>query len=179
MSPSEPGAKRSFRQRLIDWSSHRNAPSILGVVSFAESSFFPIPPDIMLIPMCVARPDRAIWFATLTTATSVIGGLLGYVIGAFFFDLISPLIENWGYTNAFATAKQWFDDWGFWTIVLAGLIPVPYKVCTITAGMLSMPILPFVVASIIGRGKRFYLLAWLIKKGSDWVVRKKVKSLES
>jgi len=148
---------------LERWAHHPRATWALGASSFAESSFFPIPPDILLAPMCLARPQRAWFLATVTTVTSVVGGLFGYVIGAYFFHWISPSLEAWGYAQAFELAKEWFLEWGFWTIVLAGFVPIPYKVCTITAGAMGMPIAPFVIASVIGRGKRFYLVAAIMR----------------
>lgn len=152
--------------RAMQWARHPRAPWYLGGLSFAESSFFPIPPDVMLAPMSLARPDRAIWLATLTTLTSVAGGVLGYFIGLFAFEMISPLLEDGGrYADSFELAKQWFADWGFWAVFAAGFSPIPYKVFTITAGVLSMAFLPFVAASFIGRGARFYLVALLMAWG--------------
>jgi membrane protein YqaA with SNARE-associated domain len=147
------------------WASHVRAPWFLAGLSFAESSFFPIPPDVMLAPMSLARPARAWWFALLTTLASVAGGILGYVIGQFAFDLIEPFIQEWGYWDKYLQAREWFEQWGFWTVFVAGFSPIPYKIFTITAGTLSMAFLPFVVASTIGRGARFFLVAGLMKWG--------------
>lgn len=152
-------------ERTMKWARHRHAPWYLGGLSFAESSFFPIPPDVMLAPMSLAQPKRAFWFATLTTVTSVLGGIFGYVIGVFSFELVAPLLEGGRYTDAFELAKQWFDQWGFFAVLAAGFSPVPYKVFTITAGVLSMAFLPFVLASFIGRGMRFYLVSMLMAWG--------------
>lgn len=154
--------------RAMRWARHRHAPWYLGGLSFAESSFFPIPPDVMLAPMSMARPKRALWFATLTTLTSVAGGVLGYLIGMFAFELVAPLVGEGGrYQGAFTTAREWFDEWGFWAVFAAGFSPIPYKVFTITAGVLSMAFLPFVLASFIGRGLRFYLVALLMAWGGE------------
>jgi membrane protein YqaA with SNARE-associated domain len=148
------------------WSRHPKAPWYLGGLSFAESSFFPIPPDVMLAPMSMAQPARAVWFATLTTLTSVLGGIFGYLIGMFAFELVASLVEVGGrYEAPFQLAKQWFADWGFWAVLAAGFSPIPYKVFTITAGVLAMAFLPFLAASFIGRGLRFYLVATLMAWG--------------
>ncbi|CAG0963300.1 hypothetical protein MTYP_00849 [Methylophilaceae bacterium] len=152
-------------ERAMAWSRHRHAPWYLGSLSFAESSFFPIPPDVMLAPMCMTNPARAWWFALLTTAASVAGGIFGYVIGLFAFDMIQPLIAGGRYWDAYQQAVQWFGHWGFWAILIAGFSPIPYKVFTIAAGVLAMSLFPFVLASIIGRGARFFLVAALMSWG--------------
>ena len=154
-------------EKVLGWSRHRHAPFYLGGLSFAESSFFPIPPDVMLAPMSLARPERAFHYAFLTTMTSVMGGIAGYLIGVFAIDIIEPLIEQWGYNDNYLAAQQWFADWGFWAIFLAGFSPIPYKIFTITAGAISMAFLPFVFASVIGRGARFFLVAWLMSWGGE------------
>jgi membrane protein YqaA with SNARE-associated domain len=154
--------------RAMSWSRHRHAPWYLAGLSFAESSFFPIPPDVMLAPMCMANPKRAWWLAGLTTVTSVLGGLAGYAIGVFAFDLVQPLVGEGGrYHAAFGQAKAWFDEWGAWAIFIAGFSPIPYKVFTIAAGVLSMALLPFTIASVIGRGGRFFLVAALMAWGGE------------
>lgn len=154
--------------RVMRWSRHRHAAWYLGGLSFAESSFFPIPPDVMLAPMSLARPAMAWRFALLTTLTSVLGGLLGYLIGMFAFDLIQPLVGEAGrYQHAFEQGQQWFDRWGIWAVLLAGFSPIPYKIFTITAGFLAMALLPFVLASIVGRGLRFFLVASLMAWGGE------------
>ena len=148
------------------WSKRPNASYYLGALSFAESSFFPIPPDVMLAPMCLANPSKAWRFALLTTITSLLGGILGYVIGATAFDLITPYLQaNEHYWQAFQKAEAWFKDWGVWAIFIAGFSPIPYKVFTIAAGALAMPLLPFAIASFIGRGARFFVVAGLMKWG--------------
>lgn len=152
-------------ERALQWSRHRHAPWYLGGLSFAESSFFPIPPDVVLAPMCMAEPRRAWWFAALTTVTSVAGGVFGYLIGYFAFDLIEPWIAGGKYWQAYEAAVAWFDEWGFWAVLIAGFSPIPYKAFTISAGVLGMPILPFILASAVGRGGRFFLVAGLIRWG--------------
>lgn len=151
--------------KTLQWSAHPKAPYYLGGMSFAESSFFPIPPDIMLMPMSLAKPERAFYYAWITTLFSVLGGLLGYAIGYFGMDIISPWLLEMGYGEKIESAKQFFLDYGVWVVFLAGFSPVPYKIFTITAGATFMPLLPFVIASFFGRGARFYLVAGLMKYG--------------
>ncbi|MEW6764581.1 MAG: YqaA family protein [Pseudomonadota bacterium] len=148
--------------RVIGWSRHPRAPWFLGGLSFAESSFFPVPPDVLLAPMCVAQPAAWWRLALLTTLASVVGGLFGYLLGAWFFDLLTPWIERMGYAHALERAHAWFMDWGFWAVFLAGFSPIPYKAFTLTAGAMGMPLLPFLLASACGRGGRFFLVAWLM-----------------
>lgn len=157
--------------KTMGWSRHPRAPWFLGGLSFAESSFFPIPPDVMLAPMSLARPEKAWHFALLTTLASVIGGIAGYFIGVFFFDLIEPLLHEYGYWDRYLHARTWFEEWGFWAIFIAGFSPIPYKVFTIAAGAMSMAFLPFVLASIIGRGARFFLVAGLMRWGGESMER--------
>ena len=157
----------SLYQRVMVWSRSPKAPWYLGVLSFAESSFFPIPPDVMLAPMSLANPHQAWRLATLTTVTSVLGGLFGYLIGAFAFDMIEPTLKASHYWVHFQTAQSWFAQYGFWAIFVAGFSPIPYKVFTIAAGALSMALLPFTIASIIGRGSRFFMVAGLMKWGGQ------------
>jgi membrane protein YqaA with SNARE-associated domain len=152
-------------EKAISWSRLPNAPKYLGLLSFAESSFFPVPPDVMLAPMCLATPTKAWQYALITTIFSVLGGLLGYVIGVTAFDIIKPHLEASHYWSAFQTAETWFKEWGVWAVFVAGFSPIPYKVFTIAAGALAMPLLPFVIASVIGRGARFFIVAGLMKWG--------------
>ena len=154
---------------LYDWclglARHRHASRYLAGLSFAESSFFPIPPDVMLAPMSMARPDRAMSFATITTLASVLGGLFGYLIGYFAFELIEPLLHRMHYWEKYLRVREWFDVWGFWAILIAGFSPIPYKVFTIAAGTLSMNLPLFIAGSFIGRGGRFFLVAGLLSWG--------------
>lgn len=158
-------------QKLYDkaliWSKHRHAPKYLFGLSFAESSFFPVPPDVMLAPMAIAQPSKAIQFALLTTIASVLGGILGYAIGYYAFDVISGWLEGTHYWDKYLLSKQWFEEWGVWAVFIAGFSPIPYKVFTIAAGALSMAFLPFTLASIVGRGSRFFLVALLLSWGGE------------
>jgi len=154
------------------WARDPRAPWYLGGLSFAESSFFPIPPDVMLAPMSMAQPNKAVWFGTLTTLTSVLGGMFGYLIGMFAFDMVAPWLQEGHYAEPFALAKQWFDEWGFLAILAAGFSPIPYKIFTISAGVLSMAFVPFVLASFVGRGARFFLVALLMAWGGEAMEKK-------
>ncbi len=158
-------------QKLYDktilWSKHRHAGKYLAVLSFAESSFFPIPPDVMLAPMALSQPSKAWRLALLTTIASVLGGMMGYVIGYFMFDSISPWLQESRYWDKYLLAENWFQEWGVWAVFIAGFSPIPYKVFTIAAGALQMMFLPFVFASMIGRGGRFFLVALLIAAGGE------------
>lgn len=147
------------------WARHKRAPWFLGGMSFAESSFFPVPPDVMLAPMCLANPRKAWFFALITTLTSVAGGLFGYLLGYFALDAILPWLETSRYWPAYQTAVQWFEDYGFWAIFVAGFSPIPYKVFTIAGGAMAMGLLPFTLASFVGRGLRFFLVAGLMAWG--------------
>jgi membrane protein YqaA with SNARE-associated domain len=147
------------------WARHARAPWFLGALSFAESSFFPVPPDVMLAPMCLASPRRAWFFALLTTLASVAGGLFGYALGYFALDALMPWLEGSSYWPAYQTAVHWFETYGFWAIFVAGFSPIPYKVFTIAGGAMAMGLLPFVIASAIGRGLRFFMVGGLMAWG--------------
>lgn len=154
--------------KVLKWSRHRHAQYYLSGLSFAEACVLPFPPpDVMLAPMSLANPPRAWWFASVTTVTSVLGGLLGYLIGLFFFELLSPLLHNYGYWEEYLTAESKFKQWGVWAVFIAGFSPIPYKIFTISAGVLQMSILPFVIASLFGRGARFFLVAGLMVLGGE------------
>src|SRR4051812_6125191 len=158
---------RSFIRRLYDWcidaAEKPHAFWMLGAVSFVESSFFPIPPDVMLIPMALATPHRAFRLAAWCTATSVAGGLLGYAIGALLYDSVGLwLISLYGYGDKVEAFRAAYAQWGAWIILLKGLTPIPYKIVTITSGFAGYNLALFVVFSIIARAGRFYLLAFLL-----------------
>lgn len=157
----------SLYNKMMQWARHPHAQYYLGILSFAESSFFPIPPDVMLAPMCLANRSRAWWFAFLTTVTSMLGGVFGYLIGMFFFVLVHPLLVHFGYWDTYLNVQKWFDHYGFWIIFIAGFSPLPYKVFTIAAGTMHIAMAPFIVASFIGRGSRFFLVAALMKWGGE------------
>lgn len=159
-------------RRLYDWciaAAHKpHADWIMGFVSFVESSFFPIPPDVMLIPMSLARPERAYYYATLCTVTSVAGGLLGYAIGAVLYDSVGQwLIALYGYGDKVEAFREAYNQYGAWIILLKGLTPIPYKIVTITSGFAGYSLMLFVVFSVIARGMRFYFLAFLLHRYGD------------
>jgi len=166
-------------QGVMRFSRRREAPYYLSLLSFVESFILPFPPpDVMLAPMALAKPARALHFAALTLLFSVLGGLVGYMIGAFLFDLAEPFIIDWGYQARFQVVIEWFEEWGFWAVLVAGFSPVPYKIFTIAAGVLNLALLPFVLASIIGRGARFFLLAWCLAKFGPAIEPKLVRYIE-
>ena len=153
--------------RVLHWSSHRHARWYLALLSFAEASFFPVPPDVMLAPMALAKRQQAWLFAAIATVASTLGGMLGYTIGHFAFDIVQPLIRDFGYEQAYLQTQAWFEQWGVWIVFIAGFSPIPYKVFTISAGVASMALLPFIVASAVGRGLRFFLVTGLIFLGGE------------
>jgi membrane protein YqaA with SNARE-associated domain len=138
---------------------------LMGFISFIESSFFPIPPDTMLIPMSLARPDRAWFYAHVCTVTSVAGGVLGYFIGAVLYDSVgSWLIALYGYGNRVEAFREAYAAWGTWIILIKGVTPIPYKIVTITSGFAGYSFTMFVLLSFVARGMRFYLLAFLLHR---------------
>lgn len=150
---------------MINLASRPNAMYFLFAVAFIESSFFPIPPDVMLIPMVLATPAKAWRIATVATIASVLGGAFGYAIGVFFFDLIArPILTFYGYMHQFDVFKEYYHEWGAWIVFGAGITPFPYKVITIASGVVHLDFVVFMLASVVARGFRFYLVAWLLKK---------------
>jgi membrane protein YqaA with SNARE-associated domain len=139
------------------------APTALFWVSFIESSVFPIPPDVMLIPMAIANRLKAWWYATIATIGSVLGGLLGYAIGYFLFDMVGqPILSFYGYGDKFQEFAAQYNEYGAWIVFMAGLTPFPFKVITIASGTTSMNIFVFLLASIVGRASRFFAVAALL-----------------
>lgn len=150
---------------MLNLASRRNAMYFLFAVAFIESSFFPIPPDVMLIPMVLAAPAKAWRIAGIATAASVLGGAFGYAIGVFFFYLIArPILTFYGYMHQFDVFKDYYHEWGAWIVFGAGITPFPYKVITIASGVVHLDFAVFMLASVVARGMRFYLVAWLLKK---------------
>lgn len=154
-------------RRLYDWTialaASRHSEKALVGISFAESSFFPLPPDLLLIPMVLAERAKAFRYATLCTLASVAGGIAGYLIGAFLFEeFAKPILEFYGYGAKFEEFVGWYNDWGFWFVFGAGLTPFPYKVITIASGATGLDFLVFLLASIISRGPRFFIEAGLL-----------------
>lgn len=150
---------------MIQMAENKNAMYFLFAVAFIESSFFPIPPDIMLIPMVLAMPNKAWKIAGVATVASVLGGYFGYVIGVYFFDLIAaPILNFYGYMQQFNSFKEYYHEWGAWIVFGAGVTPFPYKVITIASGVVHLDIWVFGLASVAARGLRFFLVAWLLKR---------------
>ena len=153
---------------ILKWAKHQHAERYLAGISFAESSFFPIPVDIMLMPMVLANKDKAWRLAAITTIMSVVGGMFGYFIGAFFFDVYGEQILNYFHAHeTFELIKDKYAAHGILIILLAGFTPIPYKIFTIVSGVLGIAFLPFVLLSLIGRGGRFFLVAGLVRLGGD------------
>ena len=153
--------------RVLGWSRHRHAERYLYSLTVAEATFFPIPPDVMLAPMVLADRRRAWRLATWTTVASVLGGLIGYLLGWLALEAVMPVIEGLGQVSTYERAVLAFQDYGIWFVLIAGFSPIPYKLITIAAGALGMPLLGFVLASVVGRGARFFLVASLIYLGGE------------
>lgn len=150
---------------MLSLSAKDHAMLFLFLVAFAESSFFPIPPDVMIIPMVLATPQKAWKIAGLATFASVIGGYFGYIIGSCFFDLIAkPLLEMYNALNQFKEFENYYHLYGAWIVFGAGITPFPYKIITIASGVVHLDLFVFTIASILARGIRFFLVAWLLKK---------------
>lgn len=154
-------------KRIYDWTMKKagsdQAPAALGFISFIESSVFPIPPDVMLVPMVLARREKAWWYATIATVTSVLGGILGYAIGYYLYDAVGlPILKFYGKENALDSFIAFVNDYGVPAIIVKGMTPIPYKVVTIAAGVAKMNFWSFVAASIVARAMRFYLVAALL-----------------
>jgi membrane protein YqaA with SNARE-associated domain len=161
-------------RRIYDWciaaADKPYALWIIGAVSFAESSFFPVPPDIMLIPMSLARPNKAWLYALVCTITSVTGGILGYAIGAILYESVGQwLIQLYGYGDKVETFRAAYAQYGAWIILLKGLTPIPYKIVTITSGFAGYNLALFVLFSVIARGGRFFVVAILLNRYGDWI----------
>ncbi len=164
-----PARKPGLLRRLYDWcidaAGKPHAAWMLGIISFVESSFFPIPPDVMLIPMSLARPDKAWFYATVCTVTSVAGGVLGYFIGSVLYDSVGLwLIQLYGYGDKVEAFREAYAHWGGWIILLKGLTPIPYKIVTIASGFAGYSLPMFIALSIVARGGRFFLLAFLLHR---------------
>jgi membrane protein YqaA with SNARE-associated domain len=156
---------RRLYDYIIELSSRPRALWALAAVAFAESSFFPIPPDAMVIPMALARPDRGWRIATVCTVASVVGGMFGYAIGYFLYETIGQwLVSVYHYENAMDQFRDAYARWGLWIILLKGLTPIPYKLVTITSGVAHYDFLVFVVASIVTRGARFFVEVALLRR---------------
>ncbi len=165
--------------KTMAWSKHRFAHYWLCFVSFIEAIFFPIPPDVMLIPMAMSKPQKALTLAFYTALFSALGGMIGYAIGFYAFDWVQYYIVQWGYQSAWDTTISWFKQWGVVVVFLAGFSPIPYKIFTIAAGVMQMAFLPFVITAFISRAIRFVLVARLSAWGGKKFEAKIRKSIEA
>jgi membrane protein YqaA with SNARE-associated domain len=166
--------------RTMQLAAHKHAERYLAGISMIESIFFPVPTALMVAPMAVARPDRALPIAVIATLASVFGGIFGYLLGYYAIQLVEPLIQSAGYWDKYQLALQWFGEWGFWAVIVAGFSPIPFKLFTISAGAMSMSLLPFLFAALIGRASQFFLvslsMAWagpkfepMVRKYIEWL----------
>lgn len=159
---------RRIYDHTLNLASRKNALTWLFVISFIESSFFPIPPDIMIIPMVLATPKEAYKIAGVATVASVLGGYFGYFIGVYGFELIArPLLEFYGYMKQFGEFENYYHEYGAWIVFGAGITPFPYKIITIASGVVRLDLVVFTIASVIARGMRFHFIAWLLKRFGD------------
>lgn len=164
--------------KTMEWSKHRFAVFWLSFVSFIEAIFFPIPPDVMLIPMSMSKPKSAVKFAFYTAIASVVGGVIGYAIGYYATDWVENIVQQWGYGAYWSKAISWFEQWGVLVVFVAGFSPIPYKVFTLCSGVMQMAFFPFVITAFISRLARFLLVAKLAAWGGEKFAAKLRKSIE-
>ena len=170
----------SIYKKTIELSAKPAATFYLFLLSFTEASFFVVPPDVMLAPMCLAQPKKIWRLALIAIIGSVLGGVFGYFIGMFGFNFVQPYIEQYGYQSHYELALQWFSDWGFWAIFIAALTPIPYKIFTIAAGVLVMNFPLFLIASFLGRGLRLFGVACFVKffgRRVDYFIQRYINQL--
>lgn len=165
---------RPLYERALRWSRHPKAPSLLGGLSFAEAIVFPVMPEVMLAPMCLAQPRRGFWFATISLAFSLLGAVVGYLLGHYAYELVKPLLESLGWLGKIDAQVTHLREitaespWkAFWLLVLAGFTPIPLKIFTWASGIVGIPMLPFLASMLVGRGKRVYLVAAAIRLGGE------------
>ncbi|MEI8236543.1 MAG: YqaA family protein [Methylococcaceae bacterium] len=158
---------QALYDKTLSWAQHKHAKRYLSLISFADSSVCPISPLVMLVPMALAQPNKAYSFALRTTLFSALGAILGYCIGYFLFEAISPWLETTHYWENYLSAKSWVDEWGVWAVLIGGFLPIPYKIFTIAAGSVSMSLPLFLLISTLGRGARFCFVAFLLKIGGE------------
>jgi membrane protein YqaA with SNARE-associated domain len=156
---------RRLYDKVLSLAERPDALWVLAVISFVESSVFPIPPDVLMIPMIIAAPRKAFLIAGVATVSSVLGGILGYALGAFFFETVGePVLGFYGYTEKFAQFQATYNEWGAWAVLIAGVTPFPYKVITILSGLTGLDFMVFTIASVVARAARFFLVAALLWK---------------
>ncbi len=166
-------------ERALLWAGHHRAPGYLAAMSAAEAVIFPVPPDVMLAPMTLARPERWFRFAAICTLASILGGLLGYALGSYALDAVWPLIERFGWVPGYFRVRELFLRHGFWIVFVAGFTPIPYKLFTIASGAAGIALLPFALASLVGRGARFFLVAGLVAWGGERLERNLRRHVET
>ena len=157
---------RSYDAIML-WAKSKHAVSILSTVSFVESFIFPIPPDLLLIPLSISNPRKAYYFAMLTTIFSVLGGVIGYLIGIYFADLFLSTLGWMFDKKSVETTTEWMAEWGVMVVLISGFSPIPYKIFTVASGVTGLAFIPFLIASFLGRGMRFFLISFIISKGGD------------
>ncbi|MDI1253901.1 YqaA family protein [Thermomonas sp.] len=160
--------------RALVWSRHPKAPALLAGLSFAEAIIFPVMPEVMLAPMCLSQPKRGFWFATLSLAGSLVGAVVGYLLGHYAYELVRPLLESLGWLDSIdaqvASLREVLaqSPWkAFWLLVIAGFTPIPLKIFTWASGIVGVPMLPFLTSMFVGRGKRVFLVALAIRFGGE------------
>ena len=173
---------RNLFTRLYDatmlWVKSKHAVSILSTVSFIESFIFPIPPDLLLIPMSISSPKKAYYFAMLTTIFSVFGGVIGYLVGVYLSDLFLSSL-GWIFDeNSVEITTAWMTEWGVMVVLISGFSPIPYKIFTIASGVTGLAFIPFLIASFLGRGMRFFLIGFIISQGGDNLEKRLRKYVE-
>jgi membrane protein YqaA with SNARE-associated domain len=154
-------------ERMMRWAAHEKAPWILAILSFFEAFVFPVPPEVMLAPMTLARPRRGLHFAALSLGASVLGGLVGYAIGFYAYEAVYPWLQTLGYGPTLDKARALIAEHGFWFLLVGGFLPIPFKFLTIAAGASAVPVWHFVAGALIGRGKRVFIVAGAIMLGGE------------
>lgn len=163
MSEKPVGRTRRLYHWILSWADHPQGTWALFGLAFAEASFFPVPPDVLLFALCLGKPRRSLWYATVTTLGSVAGAVLGYWIGLELFDAVGrPILQFYGLMGKYAEVQALYRRWDVWAVGIAGLTPIPYKVFTVSAGAFRISFAPFVVASFVARGFRFYVEALVL-----------------
>ena len=152
---------------VMYWAKTKHSVKVLSILSFFESFIFPVPPDILLIPLCISNQKKALYFAMLTTIFSVLGGIIGYLIGVFFSDLFLNSLSWLFDKEKVETITLWMFQWGAMVVLISGFSPIPYKIFTVASGVVGLAFIPFLIASFAGRGLRFFLIGFLILKGGD------------
>ncbi len=157
---------------IMFWAKSKHAVSMLSTVSFVESFIFPVPPDLLLIPLSISNPKKAYFFAMLTTIFSVLGGVVGYLIGIYFSDLFLSTLGWILDEKSVEITTEWMAEWGVMVVLISGFSPIPYKIFTVASGVTGLAFIPFLIASFLGRGMRFFLISFIISKGGDNLEKK-------